>query len=308
MRSRKSKRAPPPPKVSTPFTTNQNDGSGGLIFAVSPILSSEQLDSTHVEKNAKNEENTTRKQQQNLDDDKNLDDDNLPHQNKSAAGRWKRRKGKAPSRPIPERRIVKSLPLSEIKRELDTIEIQQQGLEKQGVRLEQIIREKCEGPDDTGESTDQVPIDVEDMILQLFELVNEKNELFRRQTELMYLRRQQRLEEEYADVEYQIRCLLLEPDSNKSDYDKLKEEILLSRLVEIVERRNEIVECLEMDRKREAEEDNSISSQLNLYAAKRDGDKDVSREGEKKEKKKKLKKLNKLISTFKHKKEKDRST
>lgn len=307
MRSRKSKRAPlPPTTISTPFTTNQNEG---LPFAVSPILSSEQLSSAHVEKNAKNEENKSRKQQQDLDDDQNPDDDNLPHHNKSTAGRWKRRKGKAPSRPIPERRIVKSLPLSEIKRELDTIEIQQQGLEKQGVRLEQIIREKCEGPEVTTESVaDQVPIDVEDMILQLFELVNEKNELFRRQTELMYLRRQQRLEEEYADVEYQIRCLLLEPDSNKSDYDKLKEEILLSRLVEIVERRNEIVECLEMDRKREAEEDNSISSQLNLYTAKRDGDKDLSREGEKKEKKKKLKKLNKLISPFKHKKEKDRST
>lgn len=29
--------------------------------------------------------------------------------------------------------------------------------------------------------------EVEDMILQLFELVNEKNELFRKQAELMYL-------------------------------------------------------------------------------------------------------------------------
>lgn len=29
--------------------------------------------------------------------------------------------------------------------------------------------------------------DLEDLVLQLFELVNEKNELFRRQAELMYL-------------------------------------------------------------------------------------------------------------------------
>lgn len=34
---------------------------------------------------------------------------------------------------------------------------------------------------------DSLPIDVEDLILQLFELVNEKNELFRKQAELMYL-------------------------------------------------------------------------------------------------------------------------
>jgi MICAL-like protein 1 len=77
------------------------------------------------------------------------------------------------------------LPIKEIKRELDYIEIQQQGLERQGVRLEQIIREKCEGPDiDLNAS---LSIEVEDLVLQLFEVVNEKNELFRKQAELMYL-------------------------------------------------------------------------------------------------------------------------
>ncbi|KAJ8947215.1 hypothetical protein NQ318_001500 [Aromia moschata] len=58
----------------------------------------------------------------------------------------------------------------------------------------------------------------------------------------MYLRRQQRLEEEHADVEYQIRCLMLQPEANKADSDKAREEELINRLVEIVERRNEIIE------------------------------------------------------------------
>lgn len=40
--------------------------------------------------------------------------------------------------------------------------------------------------------------------------------------------------------------------------------------MEIVERRNEIIECLEMDRLREAEEDDSISTSLNSYASRRD--------------------------------------
>lgn len=39
--------------------------------------------------------------------------------------------------------------MSEIRRELDIIEMQQQGLEKQGVKIEQIIREKCEGKSET---------------------------------------------------------------------------------------------------------------------------------------------------------------
>lgn len=74
-----------------------------------------------------------------------------------------------------------------------------------------------------------LPTEVEDLILELFELVNEKNELCRRQAELMYLRRQQRLEEEYADTEYQIRCLMDQPERNKTDSDKAREEELINR-------------------------------------------------------------------------------
>lgn len=45
-----------------------------------------------------------------------------------------------------------------------------------------------------------------------------------------------------------------------------------SRLVEIVERRNEIVECLEMDRRREVEEDRSINKHMGLFAGKQRDD------------------------------------
>lgn len=72
-------------------------------------------------------------------------------------------------------------------------------------------------------------VDVEELVLELFALVNEKNELFRRQAELMLLRRQQRLEEEHADVEYQIRCLMSQPEATKTDSDKQREEVLIQR-------------------------------------------------------------------------------
>lgn len=104
-------------------------------------------------------------------------------EDKSAAGRWKRRRAASPLRPVPPKRTVPPLPLPEIRRELETIEVQQRGLENQGVRLEQMIRERSEG----GNPDDRAPPDVEELILQLFELVNEKTELFRRQAELMYL-------------------------------------------------------------------------------------------------------------------------
>ncbi|XP_058175227.1 MICAL-like protein 1 [Anopheles ziemanni] len=196
--------------------------------------------------------------------------------NKSSQGKWKRRKGPAPAlpmliaAPLPERKPIKMLPLKEIHQELQIIETQQQGLEKQGIVLEKMIRERCEGVEadvDLDIRLQTNSKEVEDLIMQLFELVNEKNELFRRQAELMYLRRMHRLEQEQADLEYEIRLLMAQPERNKTDSDKEKEEALIARLVEIVQLRNEVVECLEMDRIREAEEDLSIKQSIEERAA-----------------------------------------
>lgn len=191
--------------------------------------------------------------------------ESLPYINKSSHGKWKRRKGPAPALPYlqPQRRVLQMLPLQEIRQELEVIEVQQQGLEKQGVILEKMIRERCEGSSDN-RSTEELletlpttknPKEVEELIIQLFELVNEKNDLFRRQAELMYLKRARRLEEEQVDIEYEIRTLMAQPEQNKTDSDKAKEEALIARLVEIVQLRNEVVDCLDRDRIREAEED-----------------------------------------------------
>lgn len=118
------------------------------------------------------------------------DSNHLYSPNKSSYGKWKRRKGPAPSLPIPARKVIQMLPLEDIRHELEVIEVQQQGLEKQGVQLEKMIRERCEGTDNENKPISEFKPnskEAEDLILQLFELVNEKNELFRRQAELMYL-------------------------------------------------------------------------------------------------------------------------
>lgn len=56
-------------------------------------------------------------------------------------------------------------------------------------------------------------------------------------------------------MEYEIRVLMAQPERNKTDTDKAREEILIERLIEVVSLRNQVIECLEMDRLREAEED-----------------------------------------------------
>lgn len=193
-KSRKTKRAPERPITSTPNTIGSTTLSfGGFGDGMDSMLSLNEnelkkkslemeLSEYEREKIVKNNENRNRQSRGTIED---MDDYSCSYStpDKSTFGKWKRKKGPAPSRPIPQRRSVKQLPIVEVRRELDLIELQQQGLEKQGVRLEQIIRERCEGPN----SESQVPIEVEDLILQLFEVVNEKNELCRRQAELMYL-------------------------------------------------------------------------------------------------------------------------
>lgn len=141
---------------------------------------------------------------------------------------WKRKKGPAPPRPSPQKRQLRKVPLKGIQQELDDIEIKQVELERQGVHVEQNIRNVTE-PEDGSEPISDGSTHIEEMILHLFDLVNEKNELLRRQTELMYIRRQQRLEEEHAELEYQIRCLLEKPNGEKTAEDQSREEELINR-------------------------------------------------------------------------------
>ena len=82
---------------------------------------------------------------------------------------------------------------------INVTEIKQQEYERQGVDLEKTIREICVKSDNKREEAgldnndrDSLGPEAEDLIVQMFELVNEKNELFRRQTELMYMKKEHR--------------------------------------------------------------------------------------------------------------------
>ena len=187
---------------------------------------------------------------------------------KAEEGQWRKKKGPAPARPIPPKRTVKKLARKAINQELTDIEVKQGELERQGVKLEKHIREICARADaEEGANRDSLGPEAEDLIIQLFDLVNEKNELFRRQTELIYMKKENRLEEQHADCEYQIRVIMSKPECQRTEEDKKKEDRLISKLVEIVGLRNEIVDCLEMDRLRELDEDTAIENHMSDYAA-----------------------------------------
>ncbi|XP_026758052.1 MICAL-like protein 1 isoform X1 [Galleria mellonella] len=182
-------------------------------------------------------------------------------------------KGPAPGLPLPERREVKlQISAEELQVQLDLLETQQLGLERQGVLIEQMIRDKCEGDDSSSVPQEEV----EDLVIQLCELVNEKNDLFRKQTELMYIRRQQRLEQEQADIEHEIRIIQSRPAVNRIDADKAREEQLVSRLVEIVRMRDELVQQIDAERRRERQEDLAIAASIASKRAQRNSESNSS--------------------------------
>ena len=90
---------------------------------------------------------------------------------------------------------------------------------------------------------------------------------------------------------------MAKPDALRTPEDKAIEDRLIERLMATVGQRNEIVDCLEMDRLRELEEDESIEIHLGEYAAiKPDDDENLLKK--KKEKKKKEKKKKKKDKAY----------
>jgi hypothetical protein len=116
------------------------------------------------------------------------------------------------------------------------------------------------------------------------------------------MKKENRLEEQHADLEYQVRILMSKPENQRTEEDRVVEEKLIAKLVEVVGHRNEIVDCLEMERLREIDEDNAIEDHMSNYAA-------VKTEEPKKhgiEKKKKRKKKKKKNDNERHKENNDR--
>ncbi|XP_051905413.1 MICAL-like protein 1 isoform X3 [Hippocampus zosterae] len=140
---------------------------------------------------------------------------------------------------------------------------QLEALEERGVDLERDIRECSNGScvlRKTREANTLVSFFISDkeeegLLAEWLALTQERQFLMRRDTELVYLTKQQQLEERQADVEYELRRLLNKPESIWSQEDRSREQSLMTELLVIIEQRNQIVSILDQDRKREREED-----------------------------------------------------
>ncbi|XP_064368730.1 MICAL-like protein 1 isoform X4 [Dromaius novaehollandiae] len=142
------------------------------------------------------------------------------------------------------------IPEEDIYGEMDAIEHQLDQLEHRGVALEEKLRSaENDSPEDS-------------LLVDWFKLIHKKHMLVRHESELIYIFKQQNLEQRQSDVEYELRCLLNKPEKDWTDEDRVREKVLMQELVTIIEQRNAIVNCLDEDRQREEEEDKMLEAMI----------------------------------------------
>lgn len=157
------------------------------------------------------------------------------------------------------------IPKEDITKELEEIEQNLNELEKRGVDLEVKLR-KCEEEGDDDTLTDE-------LMVEWFGLIRNKQLAMRRESELVYIGRTQELEEEQPTVEQELRRLMEKPEHLKTSWDRKKEQQLMKKLVAIVNDRNAIVEGLDEDRLREEEEDEQLNKMMLDFNIKKEKEK-----------------------------------
>lgn len=104
--------------------------------------------------------------------------------------------------------------------------------------------------------------DDDDLMVEWFSLISEKNDLVRQEADLVYISREQDLESDQDQIEFQLRYLMGLPDAAKSPEMKEEEEYLIKKKIELVEQRDLIVNSMDEDRLRYMEEDRDIEEML----------------------------------------------
>ncbi|XP_054282962.1 EH domain-binding protein 1 isoform X1 [Macrosteles quadrilineatus] len=140
-----------------------------------------------------------------------------------------------------------------IQNELEALEREQKQIDKQAAILEKEIRRVMESGTDKERE--------ESLMAKWFTLVNKKNALLRRQMQLNILEKEDDLERRFELLNRELRSILAMEDWQKTDEQKLRENLLLSELVNIVNKRDELVHHLDSQEKA-IEDDDKIEEDL----------------------------------------------
>ncbi|KAK7790995.1 hypothetical protein R5R35_011455 [Gryllus longicercus] len=140
-----------------------------------------------------------------------------------------------------------------IQNELEALEREQKQIDKQAALLEKDLRRVMEAGSDRDRE--------EELMSKWFTLVNKKNALLRRQMQLNILEKEDDLERKFELLNRELRSILAIEDWQKTEEQKIRENLLLDELVTIVNKRDELVHHLD-SQERAIEDDDEIERDL----------------------------------------------
>ncbi|XP_039941275.1 F-actin-monooxygenase MICAL1 isoform X1 [Hirundo rustica] len=125
-----------------------------------------------------------------------------------------------------------------IQRRLEEIEVTFRELEQQGIKLEKLLRDKNKSP---AEQQTQ-------WTNQLLYLVQKKNNLVTEESDLMIAVQELKLEEQQCQLDETLRSYMNKEDALKTAEDEKAEQEILKQLVEVVNKRNILIQMQEEKR------------------------------------------------------------
>ncbi|XP_075165176.1 eps15 homology domain containing protein-binding protein 1 isoform X2 [Haematobia irritans] len=144
--------------------------------------------------------------------------------------------------------------LAFIQSELEALEREQVAVDQKANSLEKKLRAVMSGKPITEETEEQ-------LLSQWFTLVNKKNALIRRQMQLNLHEKECELEHKYNLLKEELRAAQSIEDWRKTEAQREKERLLLDKLMNLVDKRNELVQCLHNE-EQAIEDDHEIARNL----------------------------------------------
>ncbi|XP_023372018.1 F-actin-monooxygenase MICAL2 isoform X2 [Otolemur garnettii] len=164
--------------------------------------------------------------------------------------RRRRKLEKATKQLVKQEELKRLYKAQAIQRQLEEVEEQQRASEIQGVQLEKALR----GEADSGTQ------DEAQLLQEWFKLVLEKNKLMRYESELLIMAQQLELEDHQSRLEQKLREKMLKEESQKDENDLKEEQEIFTKMMQVIEQRDKLVDSLEEQRVKEKAEDQHFES------------------------------------------------